>query len=122
VGLAVQAATRFHPRPDEVVIMARFGLFSLALSFAAVIGMATIAGPADAADPACKRAKFETKLVKEACAKGGQKAAKDVMKTFLKEGKKKQSDLACDSCHTKLAPDYPLKPNALKLFKELGGT
>jgi hypothetical protein len=102
--------------------MARFGLLSLAFSFAAIIGLATIAGPADAGDPACKRTKFETKLVKDACAKGGQKAAKDAMKTFMKEGKKKQSDLACDSCHSKLAPDYPLKPTAVKLFKELGGT
>jgi hypothetical protein len=101
--------------------MARFGLLSLALAFATVIGVTSYSSPADAGDPACKRAKFETKLVADACAKGGQKAAKDVMKKFLKDGKKKQSDLACDSCHTKLAPDYPLKPDGLKRFKELGG-
>jgi hypothetical protein len=102
--------------------MARFGLLSLALSFAAVIGFATVSGPVAAGDAACKRTKFETKLVKDACAAGGQKAAKDAMKKFMKDGKKKKSDLSCDSCHSKLAPDYPNKPDAMKLFKELGGS
>lgn len=101
--------------------MARFGLLSLAAAFAAVIGIASVSSTATAGDAPCKRTKFETKLVADACAKGGQKAAKDVMKTFLKDAKKKKSSLACDSCHTKLAPDYPLKPDGLKQFKDLGG-
>ena len=102
--------------------MARFGLLSLALSFAAVIGVTAVTTSAEAGDPACKRTKFETKLIADACKAGGQKAAKDAMKKFMKEGKKKKSDLDCGSCHSKLAPDYPNKPDAMKLFKELGGS
>ena len=47
-------------------------------------------------------------MVKEACAKGGQKAAKDAMKAFMKEKKIK----SCNQCHSKLAPTYDLKPDA----------
>ena len=101
--------------------MARFGVISLALSFAAVIGITSLTSSANAADAACKRAKFETKLVGDACAAGGQKAAKDAMKKFVKDAKKKKAGLDCASCHQKVGGNYPLKPDGLKLFKELGG-
>ena len=102
--------------------MARFGLLSLALTFAAVIGISAATSPAQAGDPPCQRTKFETKLVADACKAGGQKAAKDAMKKFMKEAKKKDSTVDCGSCHSKLAPKYPNKPDALKKFKELGGS
>ena len=67
------------------------------------------------------RTKFDTSLVKKACAKGGQKAAKDAMKKFLKTAKTKQADITCNTCHTKLAPNYELKADGLQRFKTLGG-
>jgi len=100
--------------------MARFGLLSLALAFVAVIGITSLSNSASAAD-ACKRTQFETKLIKDACASGGQKAAKEAMKKFVKEAKKKKADADCNLCHKSLAPKYELKPEGLKTFKELGG-
>ena len=60
---------------------------------------------------------FKTELVKQACAKGGQKAAKDAMKVFMKEKKIK----SCNQCHAKLAPKYELKPDAVDQFTKAGG-
>ncbi|MBL8020264.1 MAG: hypothetical protein JNM27_11410 [Leptospirales bacterium] len=73
------------------------------------------------ATEACKTTEFKTKGYKEACIKGGQKAAKDFAKSFLKNAMKTESGLNCNSCHTKLAPDYPLKPDAVTRFQSLGG-
>jgi hypothetical protein len=69
----------------------------------------------------CKRTEFETEMVAKACAAGGQEAAKTAMKKFVRESKSKDPKLECKSCHDKLAPDYPNKPDALEKFKELGG-
>ena len=99
--------------------MARFGLLTLAIAFAGIIGATSLSSAGDA--PPCKRTTFETKLVKDACAAGGQKAAKDAMKNFLKDAKKKKASLDCKSCHKSLAPNYELKPDGLKTFKEVGG-
>ena len=99
--------------------MAKLGMYSLALGFAAIMAVA-VGSHADAAAP-CKRTTFDTVMVKDACAQGGQKAAKDAMKKFLREAKKKDADLDCGSCHSKLSPNYPLKPDGLKAFKDLGG-
>ncbi len=97
--------------------MAKLGLIA---SITAIVGALTFAsmssGSAEAGD-ACKRTEFKTELVKSACEKGGQQAAKDAMKAFNKE--KKIS--SCNKCHTKLAPTYELKPDGLKQFNELGG-
>ena len=60
---------------------------------------------------------FKTEMVKEACAKGGQKEAKEVMKAWNKEKKIK----TCNQCHEKLAPKYELKDDGLEQFKKLGG-
>ena len=101
--------------------MAKLGLFALVLGFAGIIAGATLA-PADAvAGAACKRTTFETKLVGDACKKGGQAEAKKAMKGWLKTAKKKEAKLDCKSCHTKLAPKYELKPDGLEHFKKLGG-
>jgi NAD-dependent SIR2 family protein deacetylase len=60
---------------------------------------------------------FKTKMVKEACAKGGQKAAKEAMKAWNKEKKIK----SCNQCHSKLAPNYELKKDGVDQFAKLGG-
>jgi hypothetical protein len=71
---------------------------------------------AQGADP-CRRTDFKTEMIKNACSTGGQAAAKEAMKTFNKDKKIK----TCNQCHTKLAPSYELKDDALKQFQELGG-
>ncbi|HEX7702999.1 MAG TPA: hypothetical protein VF403_19810, partial [Kofleriaceae bacterium] len=65
----------------------------------------------------CVHKDFKTELVKQACDKGGQPAAKDAMKAFNKE---KQIN-SCNKCHSKLAPNYELKTDGLDQFKKLGG-
>ncbi len=78
--------------------------------------------PAGAADKPCARTTFKTKLIKAACAKGGQKQAKKVMKAFVAKKKKTNDKIEnCSSCHSKLGPAYPLKSNGLSLFKAAGG-
>jgi hypothetical protein len=78
---------------------------------------------------ACSARKFHTDLVKQACARGGQAAAKQAMKRFMADAEgpmrklrlKGARELSCDSCHTRLAPDYPLTKDGLALFRRLGG-
>ncbi len=90
------------------------GALAGALTFATVSTVSTKS--ADAADK-CQRSDFKTEMVKQACEKGGQKAAKDAMKAWMKEKKLK----SCNQCHTKLAPTYTLKADGLEQFKKLGG-
>jgi hypothetical protein len=104
--------------------MKKLWVLSMAAGLALALGSG-IASPAHEAaakgDKPCARTKFKTKLVEEACKAGGQKAAKRAMKKFVKAVKKADGgdpDLACDSCHKDLAPDYPLAKDALKLFKK----
>jgi hypothetical protein len=96
--------------------MAKLGLFA---TVAAIIGALTFANVStpEAADTPCVSKEFKTELVKAACAKGGQKEAKDVMKAWNKEKKIK----SCNQCHEKLAPKYELKADGLEQFKKLGG-
>ena len=97
--------------------MAKFGLIA---SLATIIGALTFANmsSSDAGDaPPCLTKDFKTQLVKEACAKGGQKAAKDAMKQWSKEQKIK----SCNACHNKLAPTYTLKKDGLDQYKKRGG-
>lgn len=87
-----------------------------------VIAIAALMLPpaADGAD-SCQRTKFDTKLVGDACRTGGTPAAKDAMKKWVKTAKAKQPGLECASCHSKMAPSYELKKDALDTFKRLGG-
>jgi len=104
--------------------MAKLGLiFSSTLLVGALAGAFTFAtvsavdsSSADAAEK-CQRTDYKTEMVKAACEKGGQKAAKDAMKAWMKEKKLK----SCNQCHTKLAPTYELKADGLEQFKKLGG-
>jgi hypothetical protein len=97
--------------------MLKLGIIASVTSVVAAIALAAFApSPVDAAD-ACSHAKFETKMVADACKKGGQKEAKAVMKAFMKEKKLK----SCNQCHSKLAPSYDLKADGLAQFKKAGG-
>ena len=101
--------------------MAKFGIASLVAAALATLAFVTAMPSSVDAAAACKHAKLETKLVGDACKTGGQKAAKDAMKKWMKDAKKKKGDLACASCHTKVGGDYPLKPTGAKMYKDLGG-
>lgn len=100
--------------------MARLGILSMIAACVAALAVASVPGTASAGKP-CARTKFETALAADACKKGGQEEAQKAMKKFLSEAKKKKANLTCNSCHTKLAPGYPLKKDGLKMFVELGG-
>ena len=66
----------------------------------------------------CARKEFKTDLVKNACKKGGQKAAKKAMRTFMKKAKKAtKKKMTCKTCHTKASGDYPLKKDGLKEYQ-----
>jgi hypothetical protein len=95
--------------------MAKLGIFASIATIIAALGFATISSAADA--PPCVHKEFKTSLAKDACEKGGQKAAKDAMKKFMKDAKIK----SCNQCHTKLAPNYELKKDGVDQFKKAGG-
>ena len=95
----------------------------LAATFA-IVTFATIQSPEAQDSPPCARKTFKTKEIEAACKTGGQKAAKDAMKNFVKDIKKRKKDdgdaaftLTCDKCHKALKNDYPLKKNGLKDFQ-----
>jgi hypothetical protein len=96
--------------------MAKLGLLA---TLGAIIGALTFASmsSSDAGDAPCVHKDFKTEMVKTACEKGGQKQAKADMQKFNKEKKIK----SCNQCHTKLAPNYELKKDALEQFAKLGG-
>jgi len=105
--------------------MKTFSLLSLAAGLALVVfGLGFSPGVQTAEawwGRDCNRKEFKTELVKDACAKGGQSAAKKAMKKFVKAAKKQDSDVNCKSCHKNLTPKYETKKDALELFKKFGG-
>lgn len=102
--------------------MSKLGVIGLSIALAGLVYAASVAAPREAqAGKACATANLQTKLVGDACKKGGQAEAKKVMKTFLKTAKAKQANLECKTCHSSLAPSYALKPDGLAKFRELGG-
>lgn len=97
--------------------MAKLGIIASIATIAAALGFASLSSSsADAAD-ACQHKELKTELVSKACKEGGQKAAKDAMKQFMKDAKIK----SCNQCHSKLAPSYDNKPDAFEQFKKAGG-
>jgi hypothetical protein len=94
--------------------MAKLGIFAALSAIVLAIGFATVSS-ADTPEP-CKRKDFKTELVRDAC-KTSQAAAKDAMKKFMKDAKIK----SCNACHSKLAPTYELKTDALDQYKKAGG-
>ena len=103
--------------------MGKFGILASLATIVAALSLATItasAGDGSAADSKaapCQRKDYKTEMVKAACEKGGQPAAKDAMKAFNKEHK----IASCNKCHSKLAPTYELKADGLEQFTKLGG-
>jgi hypothetical protein len=95
--------------------MAKLGLFASVAAMIGALMFANVSTPS--ADTPCVTKDFKTELVKAACEKGGQKEAKEVMKTWNKEKKIK----SCNQCHEKLAPKYELKADGVEQFKKLGG-
>ena len=96
--------------------MAKLGLFATMAAIVGALSFATLSS-SDAGDNPCARSDFKTEMVKTACTKGGQKAAKEAMQAFNKDKKIK----SCNQCHSKLAPKYELKDDAVEQFKKLGG-
>jgi hypothetical protein len=101
--------------------MKKLGLLAFVLGIVGIVGTVTLSSPSVEAGAACKRTTFQTKLVGDACKAGGQAAAKKAMKGFLKKAKKTEAALECNSCHSALAPNYPLKTDGFQHFKTLGG-
>lgn len=97
--------------------MVKLGLFASVSVIAGAITFAQLRAPSAQTADACKHTELKTVIVKEACAKGGQKAAKDAMKAWAKE----KGIKSCNQCHTKLAPTYDLKPDGLDQFVKAGG-
>ena len=95
--------------------MAKLGIFASLTAIVCALGLASMQS-AEGAD-ACTHTEFKTEMVKNACAKGGQAAAKEAMKEWNKEKKIK----SCNDCHSSLAPKYELKPGGLKKYQDLGG-
>ncbi len=87
------------------------------LAIAAVAVMIGAPSLATADAKPCRTTKFRSELVRDACAKGGQKAAQEAMKRFMKPIRFGR----CTDCHSKLVPSYDLKPVALDKFKAAGG-
>jgi hypothetical protein len=105
--------------------MTKLGILSSITALIAAFAFAVVS-PANADDaPAtppstatpCVHKDFKTDLVKNACTQGGQPAAKDAMKKFMKDAKIK----TCNQCHSKLAPNYDMKDDAVDQFKKAGG-
>jgi hypothetical protein len=97
--------------------MTKLGIIASITTIVASLGIASLTSSDAQAVTPCVTKEFKTELAKGACAKGGQPAAKDAMKKFMKDAKIK----SCNACHTKLAPKYELKSNALEQFKKAGG-
>jgi hypothetical protein len=98
--------------------MSKLGILAAVTAIVTAIGFASLSqtAEADAAD-GCVHKDFKTVLIRDACKQGGQKAAKDAMKKFMKDAKIK----SCNQCHSKLAPKYELKADAVDQFKKAGG-
>lgn len=97
--------------------MSKLGLIASLLFIAGALTFATFTASADDAPAPCIHTEFKTEMVKQACAKGGQPAAKTAMKAFMKDKKIK----SCNQCHEKLAPKYELKKDGLDQFQKAGG-
>lgn len=97
--------------------MAKFGILASIATIVASLGIASLTAREAQAVNACLTKEPKTELLKAACTKGGQPAAKDAMKKFMKQAKIK----SCNACHTKLAPKYELKKDAYDQFKKAGG-
>jgi len=97
--------------------MTKLGIFAFITTIIVSLGVATMTSSDAQAVTPCLTKEFKTELAKGACEKGGQPAAKDAMKKFMKDAKIK----SCNACHSKLAPKYELKKDAIDQFTKAGG-
>lgn len=97
--------------------MAKLSILAFITTIIVTLGLAQLSSNDALATNPCVTKDFKTELARDACAKGGQPAAKDAMKKFMKQAKLK----SCNACHSKLAPNYELKADALEQFKKHGG-
>ncbi len=65
----------------------------------------------------CKRKSFAFGSVKSACNKGGQAAAKDLMRVIVKKARDGGEKLKCTSCHSD-TKSYANTPNAVADFRK----
>ena len=97
--------------------MAKIAILASIATIVTSLGIASFTSSEAQAVTACVTTAPKTELLKAACTKGGQPAAKDAMKKFMKDAKIK----SCNACHSKLAPKYELKKDALDQFTKAGG-
>jgi len=95
--------------------MVKLGLYASIASIITALALASTSS-VGAAEP-CTHKEFKTAMVKAACAKGGQPAAKEAMQAMNKE----KHISSCNKCHDKLKPEYSLKADGLKQFVDLKG-
>jgi len=101
--------------------MVKLALFAAVATIAGALAFATIS-QADNPSP-CKHTDFHTQIAKDACAKGGQPAAKKAMQDWVKTVKIDGVTPTCSPkfCHKNLAPNYDLNDDAFTKFKAAGG-
>lgn len=97
--------------------MAKLSIFASITTILVTLGIAQLSSNDALAVNPCVTKEFKTELARDACAQGGQPAAKAAMKKFMKTAKLK----SCNACHSKLAPKYELKADAVEQFKKYGG-
>ena len=103
--------------------MTKLDLFASITAIFVALGIATVTPSSADAVPLCRHTDFKTEMVKNACAKGNQPAAKKAMQDWVKTVKIDGKTPTCSAsfCHKNLAPDYELNPDAFDKFKKAGG-
>ncbi len=72
------------------------------------------------ADKPCQATNFEFEEVKAACDEGGVKAAKSLMKDYVKRAKEAGNRVKCSSCHDN-TKTYTLADNAVEDLRAILG-
>ena len=95
-------------------------LATLTLSLALGSAVLLHGGSAAAGNDKCTIAIKGNSLPAKACAEGGRKAAKDVMKKMKDAAKKNGVSYECDSCHKDMsANNFELTKDAVENYKKL---
>jgi hypothetical protein len=95
-------------------------LATLTLSLALGSAVVLRSGSAAAGDEKCTIAVKGSSPPAKACAKGGRKEARSVMKAMVATAKKKGVNYACESCHQEpAANNYELTKDAVENYKKL---
>lgn len=92
----------------------------LVLAFAVTFfgGLAVDTASADGPEP-CKSKSFEIEQVEAACKKGGEPAAKALMKKAVKKAKDAGEDINCKTCHESTKELDKSKPGSVDKLKKL---